>query len=209
MRAPHTLPLLAALLSLAFGCAPAAEPAAETAASVPPICRGRAYAEITDRFSLVDHTGTRVSQDDFRGKPTLYYLGFSFCPDICPMALQRMAAALSLLGPDAGRFNKVFISVDPERDTPQALAAYVETPAFPQGLRGLTGTRQEVEAAQRSFKSGATVEPDPDSAAAYTIAHTSIIYLFDKDGRLKSFFPDAVSPEDMAACLGAHLEGRL
>ncbi len=206
MRVRQTSPLLAALASLAAGCAPVAE----NAAAVPPICRGRAYAEITDRFSLVDHTGRRVSQDDFRGRPTLYYLGFSFCPDICPMALQRMAAALSRLGPDAaGRFNTVFISVDPERDTPQALAAYVQTPAFPDGLRGLTGTRQEVEAAQRSFKSGATVEPDPDSAAQYTIAHTSIIYLFDRDGRLKSFFPDSVGPDDMAACLGAHLEGRL
>lgn len=186
-------------------CTPPAAPVAE----IPAACRGRAYAEITDRFSLIDHTGKRVTQENYRGKPTLYYLGFSYCPDICPMALQRLDSALTALGPDAARFNTVFISVDPERDTPEALAAYVATPAFPDGLQGLTGAPGEVEAAKKSFKSGATREPDPNSAAGFTIAHTSLVYLFDKEGRLKSFFPDSVGPDEMAQCLRAHLDGRL
>ncbi|MCS6922259.1 MAG: SCO family protein, partial [Elioraea sp.] len=99
-------------------------------------------------FSLTDETGARVTEATFRGRFMLIYFGFTYCPDVCPTELAKMAAALDLLGPEAEEVVPILISVDPERDTPAALAQY--TDLFHPRLIGLTGTEAEIAAAARA-----------------------------------------------------------
>ena len=99
-------------------------------------------ANIGGPFTLVDQTGATVTEADFRGKAMLIYFGYTYCPDICPFSLQVMAAALDQMEPEEReRIQPLLITVDPERDTVEQLAQYVTSPAFPDGLVGLTGNR--------------------------------------------------------------------
>jgi cytochrome oxidase Cu insertion factor (SCO1/SenC/PrrC family) len=99
-------------------------------------------AQIGGPFTLVNHLGETVTEADFLGRPMLIYFGFTYCPDICPTSLQVLAAALDRLPEDQrDQFQTLLISVDPERDTPDSLAQYVDSPAFPANLMGLTGRR--------------------------------------------------------------------
>ncbi|UPT61323.1 MAG: SCO family protein [Hyphomonadaceae bacterium JAD_PAG50586_4] len=100
-------------------------------------------------IELVDSNGTTVTQADFAGDPAILYFGFTHCPDICPTSMYTLAAALA--EPNGYDVQPVLISLDPERDTPEVMGAYVQTDGFPQGLTGLTGTRAQVDAAKRSF----------------------------------------------------------
>lgn len=156
-------------------------------------------ASIGGPFNLVAHTGQRMSDQDFRGQYLLIYFGFTFCPDICPSALQVVAAALDKLGDKADRITPVLITVDPERDGPEELARYVSS--FHPRLVGLTGTLPEVEAAAKAYRVYFRKAKDQRSAADYTIDHTSIIYLMDPSGEYVTHFTHATSVETMAARL--------
>jgi len=168
-------------------------------------CMTRAYSEIGGPISLIDQTGARVTEADFAGTPTLVFFGFTYCPDICPMALYTMGQAIDQLPEGTTAPRTVLISVDPERDTPEALATYLSNDAFPDGAVGLTGTPEEIRAAADVFKAGYERVETPESLAGYTMDHTSLIYLMDEDWSLKTFFTHQDDAASMAQCLAEHL----
>ena len=155
-------------------------------------------------FTLTDQTGKRVTDRDFRGKFMLVYFGFTNCPDVCPTALQVMAAALDKMGPSAERITPVLITVDPEHDTPALLASYVAS--FHPRLVGLTGSQTEIDAVAKAYRVYAKKVPDPKSTAGYTMDHSSIIYVIGPDGSYRSHFTHATAPETIADRLTAMLQ---
>ena len=161
-------------------------------------------ADIGGAYSLIDHTGKPVTDMSFHGKGQLIYFGFATCPDVCPTALQQMGAALELAGPAADYYQPIFITIDPQRDTQQALALYVTANGFPKGLIGLTGSPSQIETVKAAYKVYAKRVADPASAAAYTFDHSSIIYLMDKNGEFVDVFSHNNSPQDIANRLIAH-----
>lgn len=152
---------------------------------------------------LVAHTGERMSLDDFAGKVVVMYFGYTFCPDVCPTTLSRLATARDLLGDAADDVQVLMVSVDPERDSPELLADYV--PAFDESFIGLTGTRQEV--AQLATVYGVYFEKtEVDGAAGYLVDHTATVMVVDRDGFLKLVLPFDVTAADIADDL-AYLAG--
>lgn len=160
-------------------------------------------ATVGGPFTLTDHTGKRVTDRDFRGRHMLVFFGFTFCPDVCPSALQIASAALDKLGPRAAGVTPIFITVDPERDTPAQMASYVAS--FHPRLVGLTGTLEETQAAAKAYRVYYQKVKDEKSSAGYTIDHTSIIYLMDREGRFVSHFTHASSVDTLVAGLKKHL----
>ena len=182
-------------------CGPAADTAPPTSGGAQSGCLSRAYPEIGGPISLVASTGGRVTEETFKGRPTLIYFGFTYCPDVCPLTLTTVAAAYRKLPEGMTPPQTLLISIDPERDTPEALATYVANKAFPAGLIGLTGTEAEVRAAADAFKADYSRVEQPDSMAAYTMDHTSLLYLMDENWQLKTFFTHQDTPDTIAACL--------
>jgi cytochrome oxidase Cu insertion factor (SCO1/SenC/PrrC family) len=142
-------------------------------------------------FTLTDHTGRRRSDTEFHGKLLLIYFGYMFCPDICPTDLQAMAAAIETLGPAGDRVQPLFITIDPERDTPAQLASYVT--AFHPRLVGLTGSVAEIESVARAYRVYFAKAEDPRSTQ-YLIDHSGFIYLVNADGTYLGFFRRARPP---------------
>lgn len=163
-------------------------------------CSTRAYEEIGGPISLIDQTGTRRTEADFSGKPALVFFGFIYCPDVCPTTLVKIDRALQRLD-KADRPTPVFITVDPERDTPEAMSNYLSLEAYPDTTIGLTGTEDEIKAAAKAFIATYQRVPLPDSTAEYTMDHTSLIYLMDENWNLKSFFDYTASDADIATCI--------
>jgi cytochrome oxidase Cu insertion factor (SCO1/SenC/PrrC family) len=151
-------------------------------------------------FALTDQNGKRVTDKDFRGRYTLVFFGFTMCPDVCPSALQVMAAALDKLGAKGQQLTPVFMTVDPERDTPAQLAGYVKS--FHPRLVGLTGTPADIEAVTKAYRVYVKKVSDPKSSAGYTFDHSAIIYLMGPDGAYLAHFTHATSPDAMAERLG-------
>jgi protein SCO1/2 len=146
-------------------------------------------------FTLTDHTGKRVSDTDFRGRNMLLFFGFTYCPDVCPTALQVMAGVMDKLGAKADRIQPIFISVDPERDTPEQMAQYVAS--FHPKLIGLTGTKEEIEKVMKEYRVYAQKVEDAKSTAGYTMNHSTIIYLMGPDGQYRTHFTHATSVDAM------------
>ena len=155
-------------------------------------------AAIGGAYTLVDHTGTTVTDKDFHGKAQLIYFGYAYCPDVCPTALQQMGAALALAGRSADYYQPMFITIDSERDTPEMMAQYVTNNGFPDGLVGLTGSPEQLKQAMKVFKVIGQKVEDPDSAAGYTYDHSSIIYMMDKNGEFVDVFTHTTPPRQMA-----------
>ncbi len=169
-------------------------------------CMSRAYDTIGGPISLISHTGERVTEADFKGKPTLIYFGFTFCPDICPGTLVALKKAYEALPDSIEPPQTLLITVDPERDTPEALSDYVSTTAFPENLIGLTGTEDEIATAAEAFIVQYERIETPDSLAEYTMDHTSLLYLMDENWKLKTFFAEAdADPQYVAQCLAQHI----
>ncbi|PZF77497.1 SCO family protein [Aestuariivirga litoralis] len=143
--------------------------------------QGSGTALVGGPFSLIDQDGRRVTERDFLGKYMLVFFGYTYCPDVCPTELQVMSAALDQLGPDASRIQPVFVSIDPARDTPEVLKAYVGN--FGPRLMGLTGTPEEVAAIARAYRVYYTKAAGGSSSTDYLMDHSSIIYLMGPDGR--------------------------
>lgn len=146
-------------------------------------------------FTLVDSAGKPFTQDDLKGRWNIIFFGFTFCPDVCPTTLDTLGRTLDLLGADRDKVRIVFISLDPERDTPAKMAAYLDNPAFPRGVVGLTGTPEQVAATAKAYKVYYEKEGEGD---AYLINHSSISYLMDPSGRFARVLPYGMSPEDLA-----------
>ena len=150
-------------------------------------------------FHLTDHNGKDFSDADLKGKYSLVYFGFTHCPDACPMALQTMAAARDLLGPAAGQVALVFITLDPERDTPEVMRDYAA--AFGPEVSALTGGADAVAQAAKAYRVFSAKVPTKDGG--YTVDHTSIVYAMDPRGRFAANFTHETPPEGMAARLRA------
>jgi len=131
-------------------------------------------------FSLVDHTGKPVTDRDFRGRYLLVFFGFTHCPDVCPAALQTVTAALGMLGAKANRVTPIFITLDPERDTPEKLSEYVKS--FDARVVGLTGSLDQVHAVAKAYRVVFKKSESARGGNDYTLDHTSIIYLMDPNG---------------------------
>jgi protein SCO1/2 len=152
-------------------------------------------------YALVSHDGRPVTEQTFRGKPHLVFFGFTHCPDVCPATLFNISEALRATGDRGQELRALFISVDPERDTPAVLKEYVSS--FDERIVGLTGTQAQVDAAVRAFRSFARKAPGKDGD--YTMEHTSYVYLMDKVGRFVGTFGVTRPPEQAAADLLKHL----
>jgi cytochrome oxidase Cu insertion factor (SCO1/SenC/PrrC family) len=145
-------------------------------------------------FALVDHTGTPRTDAQFRGKLLLLYFGFTFCPDVCPTDLRSIGLALERLGKSGEEVQPLFVTLDPDRDTPQRLADYV--PFFHARLIGLTGDVRSIEQAAHAYK--VFYEKVPTGGKGYTVDHSGYIYLMDRAGQYLGFFPPGTPPERMA-----------
>jgi len=179
------LALLAGIASLTFGVvtrAPA--PAASGAAA------------IGGPFQLVDQDGKPIDQRLLDGKWSAVFFGYTFCPDVCPTTLQSLGAAQRLLGSKADKLQMVFVSVDPDRDTPKQLKAYLSDAAFAKGIVGLTGTPAQVAAVAKAY--GVYYAKD-GSGPDYAVNHSSAIYLMDPKGRFDRVVAAQMAPRDMAA----------
>jgi protein SCO1/2 len=154
-------------------------------------------------FRLVDHHGTAVSDESYRGKHALVFFGFTHCKVVCPRALAKLEIVLDALGPLATEVRPLYVTVDPERDTPEVLRAFLERRA-PRFV-GLTGSREQIDEAKRAFRVFARKVKDPDDPDGYAVPHTAIAYLLDPDGRYAAHFTDAVDAPEMTARLRALL----
>ena len=150
-------------------------------------------------FELIDGDGRKVTERDFRGRHMLVYFGFTFCPDVCPTTLFNASEALDEIGPAlASKVRLVFISIDPERDTPEAVKEYAGH--FHPGTVGLTGTLEQVSAAARAWRIYFR-KAEPEEDGSYQVDHSSILFLMDGDGRYVTHFGHEASAADMAAAL--------
>jgi protein SCO1/2 len=154
-------------------------------------------ADIGGPFELTAHTGERVTSEALIDGPTLIYFGYTFCPDVCPVDTQVMAQAVDILAEQGIEVTPVFITIDPERDTPAALGDYAEA-VHPQMI-ALTGTPEEIRAAADAYKVFYQKVEMEDSAAGYLMNHTSYFYLMTPEHGLTALFRRDVSPESLAA----------
>ncbi|MDA8232989.1 MAG: SCO family protein [Magnetospirillum sp.] len=153
-------------------------------------------ATIGGPFTLVDGDGRTVTDSDFRGRFMLVYFGYTFCPDVCPTTLGIIASALDKLTPEQRqRIAPLFITVDPERDTPKVVKDYAAS--FYPGMIGLTGTPEQVTAAEKAYKVYAA-KARPTSDGIYTVDHSSIIYLMGTDGRFLAHFAHGATADQIA-----------
>jgi cytochrome oxidase Cu insertion factor (SCO1/SenC/PrrC family) len=153
-------------------------------------------------FDLIDQAGRRRTDADFRGKLVLLYFGYTHCPDVCPTELQALSLALDMLGPSGASVQPLFITLDPERDTPSHLADYVG--AFHPQLIALTGPDaaiRKVALAYKVYFARSVAARDGD----YAVDHTGFIYLVGKDGRYLGFLPPGSSPEEIAGAVRERL----
>lgn len=133
-------------------------------------------------FRLTDDQGKPVSGKDYRGKVVLLYFGYTHCPDVCPLTLAQLHVVMQRLGPLADNMRILFVSVDPARDTPEIMHAYVN--AFDPRAIGLTGSAGDIEALSKRYRSAFTREPDKGDGN-YEVSHSSAIYVFDREGKAR------------------------
>lgn len=152
-------------------------------------------------FRLAAHDGRVVTDKDLAGKPFLVFFGFTHCPDVCPTALFEVSEVLTRLGDDAGKVSALFVSVDPERDTPAVLKDYLS--AFHPRLVGLSGTAEETAAIVRAYRVYA--KKVPLDAGGYTMDHTAVVYLMDRKGQFVAPFNLKRTPEAAAQDLRRYL----
>ncbi len=154
-----------------------------------------APAAVGGPFQLVDQNGKPADETLLKGKWTVVFFGFTYCPDVCPTTLQALAAAQQQLGPKADKLQVVLISLDPARDTPAQLKTYLASDAFPKGIIGLTGTPEQVAAAAKAYR---VYFKKNGEGADYLVDHSTAAYLMDPKGRFDRIIPFGVSPEEIA-----------
>ena len=165
-----------------------------------PMPMARASA-IGGPFQLIDQSGRTVTDANLRGHPFLVFFGFTHCPDVCPTTLFEVSEVLGKLGPDAERVRALFITVDPERDTPAQMKDYLSN--FNPRLVGLTGDPAAIAAVSKAYR--VYVKKVPLDHGDYTMDHTALVYLMDKEGRFVAPFNLKRTPEEAAADLRRYL----
>jgi protein SCO1/2 len=152
-------------------------------------------------FKLVDQSGKPVTDEDMKGRPFLVFFGYTHCPDICPTTLFEMSEVMRALGKDADGVNALFITVDPERDTPAVMKDYLSS--FDLHLRGATGDQKAIDAVEKAYRVYA--KKVPAEKGDYSMDHTALVYLMDKQGRFVAPFKLDRKPETAAADLRRYL----
>jgi len=177
------------VVALLWGCT-RSEPAPEavTEAARPPF---------GGDFTLTNQDNQPFRLDQLRGRPAVLFFGYTSCPDMCPMTMSRIAAALKLVGDQAREVTTLFVSVDPQRDTPAALKEYVGSFSIP--VIGLTGTPDEVARVAAEYH--ASYQVVPTGTTNYLVNHTSAIFLIDRQGRLRQYFRFDEKAETLASAL--------
>jgi len=158
-------------------------------------------AAIGGPFQLTDQSGQAVTDKDMQGRPTLIFFGFTHCPDVCPTSLFEISEVLRAMGPDADRVNAYFISVDPERDTADAMKEYLSS--FDPHLKGLSGPPQDLAKVISEYRVYAKKVPLKDGD--YTMDHTALVYLMDREGKFVAPFNLKRTPDEAAGDLKRYL----
>ena len=159
-------------------------------------------------FSLTDQNGQRVEDSRFRGRLMLVYFGYTYCPDVCPTELQTMSQTLDALGPAAAQIQPLFITIDPQRDTPEQLKEYMTS--FYPGFLALTGTPAEIDAVARAYRvyyarSRDPADPKGSKTEGYLMDHSGYVYLMGRDGQYLTHFGPASDPQRMAEKIRQYL----
>jgi protein SCO1 len=162
---------------------------------------GQAASAIGGPFNLIDQNGKPIADADMKGRPFLVFFGYTHCPDVCPTTLFDVSEVMRALGKDADRTGALFITVDPERDTPVVMKDYLSS--FDPHLRGATGARAAIDAAEKAYRVYAKKVPTENGE--YNMDHTALVYLMDKQGRFVAPFSLKRRPEDAAADLRRYL----
>lgn len=152
-------------------------------------------------FRLVDQDGKTVTEADLKGRPTLVFFGFTHCPDVCPTALYEITQALNEMGPDAENAQALFVTVDPERDTPEAMKSYLSS--FSPRIRGLSGSPEAVAQMVKAYRAYAKKQPAKDGE--YTVDHTAVVYLMDKNGAFVAPLNLKREPKEVAAQIRSYV----
>jgi protein SCO1/2 len=160
-----------------------------------------APAAIGGPFQLTDQNGKAITEKDFKGHPFLVFFGFTNCPEICPTALFDISEVFNALGPDADKARALFITVDPERDTPQKLKEYLSS--FNPHLTAAAGTPEQLAAVAKGYR--AYYKKVPTKDGEYTMDHMATVYLMDKNGEFVAPFSLKRRPEEAAADLRKYL----
>jgi protein SCO1 len=164
---------------------------------------GSGEALVGGPFSMVNQRGEPVTDKTFLGKPMLLFFGFTFCPDVCPAELQVMAAALEELGEKGNDIQPIFVSIDPGRDTPQVMGAYVAN--FGERFIGLTGSPAQVEAMAGAYRVFYARQENKERPSDYLMDHSSIIYLMGSDGKFLKHFTYTTDARSLALGIAAAL----
>jgi protein SCO1/2 len=153
-------------------------------------------------FALTDQNGKPITEADLKGKPFLVFFGYTHCPDVCPTTLFDISEVMRALGPDADRTSALFISVDPDRDTPAVLKDYLSS--FDPHLRGATGSQANLDKVEKEYRVYSKKVPTGKNGD-YSMDHSAVVYLMDKDGRFVAPFRLDRKPADSAAELRKYL----
>ncbi|MCC5978372.1 MAG: SCO family protein [Salinarimonas sp.] len=153
-----------------------------------------ASSDVGGPFTLTDHDGNPVTREDFLGEPHLLFFGFTHCPDVCPTKLFEISEVLRHTADQGRELNALFITVDPERDTPDLMRDYVQS--FDDRIIGLTGTNEEIDEVVRTFRAYKRRVPLDDGD--YTMDHTALVYIMDGQGRFIASLNTAQDPESAA-----------
>jgi cytochrome oxidase Cu insertion factor (SCO1/SenC/PrrC family) len=163
---------------------------------------GQGFGSVGGPIALVDPAGKPVTEKDFAGKYALVFFGYTTCPDVCPTELSAMATALDQLGPKADKVVPVFVTVDPERDTPEVVGQYAQ--AFSPRIVGLSGTPEQIAKAAKSFRVYYQKAPQGDGAT-YLMDHSAFTYLMGPEWTVLDILPPQLSPQDMAQRIARQL----
>jgi protein SCO1/2 len=155
-------------------------------------------------FHLVNQDGKPVDQSILKGKWSVVFFGYTFCPDVCPTTLTTLGRAMDELGPKANDAQVVFISVDPERDTPAALKTYISSRVFPKNIVGLTGTPAQVAQAAKAYM---VYYQKAGTGQSYTVDHSTALYLMDPEGKFHGVIADGLTPEEDARHISEAMRG--
>ncbi len=201
---PGSMACLAPVLAFTFAlaaCSPAPSAGTQAASGANPNCFKRSSEAIGGPFQLIASDAKAMTESDFKGRKALIFFGYTYCPDVCPITLFNLGKAMETVPADK-RPVTLFVSVDPERDTPEKLTQYIASNGFPKDIVGLTGTTDQLSQVTEAFKT--TFGRDEAAGeSGYLVSHSSILYLMDKDWKLETFFMEGESPAEIASCLSA------
>lgn len=164
---------------------------------------GRSLPNLGGPFKLIDQFGKVRTNEDFKGKFMLLYFGYTFCPDVCPLGLQNISAALSKLRTDLDHIVPIFITIDPERDTVENLKIYAQN--WHSSFVMLTGTQKQIDTVVKAYKVYAVKAKPEGTMADYLIDHSALVYLVDPSGKFVDYFPHTTAPAEILKILQKHL----